>query len=326
MSETMLAVQYVDAGRPNIVETSVPEPGRGEILVRIEAVTTCPQWDLHIMSGEPMFPGARLQYPYMLGQPGHEAVGHVTATGEDTDGYTVGDRVVAWRDPGHRRPGAYAQYAVYSAENLLPVPQELPAQALASLELAMCVHVSVEELVKLNVLPGGRVAVSGLGPAGLVAAQMASAYGAREVIGIDILEERRSFAHSIGVPATLSPDELDRLPPGRFSDTALDCSIDCTGIAKSVEFLMARTRRAVALFGVLRDTVRYGFDHWTGLTLIGYGAHSKEAARAALQLVTEKRIDLSPLVTATLPLARYSEGVRLLQNREALKVCFLPWE
>lgn len=326
MSSTMRAVQYRDAGRPEVVDVPIPEPEAHEVLVKIEAVTTCPQWDLHIMSGEPMFPGAELQYPYMLGQPGHEAVGHVAAVAGDTAGLHVGDRVVAWRDPGHTRPGAYAQYAVYAENDLLTVPHGLAAEALASLELAMCVQVSVDELVNLNLLDGARVGVAGLGPAGLVAAQMALAYGAREVVGVDVLEERRSFARRLGIHVAVSPEETDRLPPGRFADTSLDCSVDCTGIADSIEYLMARTRAAVALFGVLRDSVRYGFAHWTGLRLIGYGVHSKEAARRALRLVSEGSIDLAPLCTRTLPLSRYSDGVRLLQNREALKVCFRPWD
>ena len=87
----------------------MPVAGPDEILVRIEGISTCPQWDLHVMSGEPMFPGRPFVYPYALGQPGHEAVGVVAALGPGVDGPPVGTRVAAWRDQGHDRlPAAMA--------------------------------------------------------------------------------------------------------------------------------------------------------------------------------------------------------------------------
>ena len=52
-----------------------PSRGPGEVLLRVEAVTTCPQWDLHLRHNEPMFVGHQFHYPYTPGQPGHEATG-----------------------------------------------------------------------------------------------------------------------------------------------------------------------------------------------------------------------------------------------------------
>lgn len=326
MNPTMNALQFAGVGKPRIVETFVPSPARGEILLKVEAVTTCPQWDLHIMAGEPMFPGASVDYPYTLGQPGHEATGRIAAVGPDVETIAVGDRVVVWRDRGHSQLGAYAQYTVCPAEDVLRVPEGLPAKALAPLELAMCVQVTFDELLQANLVDDARFAVAGLGPAGLVAVQMARAYGAREVIGIDPVDERRSLACTVGATAGLSPSDATTVPPNRYAPAAFDTSVDCTGIPESVEHLMARTRSAVAVFGVLRSTVRYGFEHWTGLKLFGYGQHNKGAAERALQLVLDGGVDLTPLSTRILPLSRYAEGIELLKDRKEIKICFLPWD
>ena len=91
-------------------EVDLPAPARDEVLVKILGVATCPQWDLHMIEGRPMFPGAPLDYPLVPGQPGHEAMGEVVSVGTDVRTFSPGMHVAAWRDPGNRRMGCYAQY------------------------------------------------------------------------------------------------------------------------------------------------------------------------------------------------------------------------
>ena len=69
----MRALQIVAPGEFRIQDVPVPEPGPGQVLLKVLAVTTCPHWDMHIMGGQPMFAGGQLDYPYTIGQPGHEA-------------------------------------------------------------------------------------------------------------------------------------------------------------------------------------------------------------------------------------------------------------
>ena len=95
-----------------IQEIPTPCPGPGEVLMRVNAVTTCPQWDLHLRHDEPMFRGHHFHYPYTPGQPGHEATGIIEEVGEGVTGLAPGDRVSSWRDPGHAVSGCYAQYVV----------------------------------------------------------------------------------------------------------------------------------------------------------------------------------------------------------------------
>ncbi len=324
MSETMKILQIFAPGQVEWQDAPIPQPGAGEVLVKVAAVTTCPHWDLHLMSGEPMFPGVPLPYPYTPGQPGHEMTGEVAAVGAGVTAFAVGDRVAAWRDAGAKRQGCYAQYVPCLAENLLKIPDHIAPEAVASLELAMCVQVSFDQLARLDGVRDKRIGISGLGPAGLIAVQMAKAYGAREVVAIDPLPERRALAVALGATVALAPDPSAFLPVN--GTMALDTALDCTGLKKSIEFLIAHTQSVVAIFGVLREEVAFGWDQWRrGFKLLGYEPHNRAAAEQALQLIGSGQLRLTPLTTHSLPLTRYAEGVELLRTKQAIKIRFLPW-
>lgn len=322
----MKLLQIIKPGQAEWADAPIPEPEPNEVLVKVSGISTCPHWDIHMMNGEPMFPGMKLNYPLTPGQPGHEMTGEVVAVGADVKSLSVGTRVAAWRDRGLKvTQGCYAQYVAFDAEGLLPVSAEIASAEIASLELAMCVQVSFDQLAPLDLIRGKRFGVGGLGPAGLIAAQMAKAYGAAEVVGIDPLPERRELALRLGVDTVVAPDKED-FPAERFDSNALDAAIDATGLKASIEFLMARTSRAVAIFGVLRETIDFTADYWRGgFALFGYGSHNRFAAERALQLIEQKQISLAPLISQKLPFTRYAEGVNLLRTRRAVKILFEPW-
>jgi threonine dehydrogenase-like Zn-dependent dehydrogenase len=273
-----------------------------------------------------MFIGHSFAYPYTPGQPGHEATGEIAAVGEGVTSVQVGDRVSAWRDSGHHRPGCYAQYVIHAAESVIRVPAHLPPEATAPVELAMCVGATFLRLKAMNVLAGRRIGIAGLGPAGLIAAQMAKAEGAAEVIGFDLSAERRAVASSLGVDAAYDPRENpETLFPARPNAPRLDSAIDCVGAKASVEFLMDHTMDVVALFGVQREEYAFAPRHFMHLRLCGYPGHSRAAAEYAVGLIESGSLNLAPLTTLHLPLERYSEGIALLERQQALKVCFRPW-
>ena len=304
-----------------ILDVPIPAPVPGEVLLRVDAVTTCPQWDLHLRHDEPMFIGHQFQYPYTPGQPGHEAVGKIEALGAGVGGLTVGQRVSAWRDQGHQHPGCYAQYVCLQAENVIPVPVDLPDTALAPVELAMCVATVFRNLKQMNVLEGRRVGVTGLGPAGLVAVQMARAEGAEWVVGFDPNPERRDYACQHGADECYDPRAEN---PKGFAQQRLETSIDCVGAKESVEFLLDITVDTVALFGVQREAYIYQPRH-NPISLCGYKGHSRESADYAVKLIEAGKLDLGVLVTHRFPLDQYNEAVGLLERQQAIKVCLLPW-
>lgn len=321
----MKSLQVTGPGAAVVLDLPIPTPGPGEVLLHIAAVTTCPQWDLHLKHNEPMFVGHQFHYPYPPGQPGHEATGTIAAVGDGVTALRVGARVSTWTDPGHRRPGCYAEYVLLSAGDVIPVRPDLAAEATASVELAMCVSSSFIMLDEMNALRGKRIAVSGLGPAGLIAVQLARAEGAAEVIGLDFSETRRALAERIGATATYDPrgEQAAKLP-SRSQPGAFDTGIDCVGARASISFLTDRTVDVVTIFGVLREEVPFGPRHWVGLRLCGYPGPRARAASYAVAQIERGALDLRPLVTHTLPMSRYLEGVALLERQEAIKICFDP--
>ncbi|MDQ2732069.1 MAG: zinc-binding dehydrogenase [Armatimonadota bacterium] len=323
----MKILQVTAPGEFKILEQAVPEAGPGEALVKVLAVTTCPQWDLHLSHNEPMFVGHQFRYPYTPGQPGHEMTGEVVAVGPDVLGLEPGDRVSAWRDPGSARPGCYAQYVVHRTEDLIRVPAHLPGEATAPLELAMCVGAVFLMFRTMGGIEGKRFAVSGLGPAGLIALQMARAEGASSVTGFDLSEARRQMGLSLGLDKALDPRTLSQSKaPERPAPIPFDCAVDCVGAKASVEFLMDQVKDIVALFGVQREPYEFQPRHWMGgLRLCGYKGHSRAAAEYAVDLIEQGQLQLSPLSTHNLPLESYGEAIRLLETQEAVKVCFWPW-
>ncbi|MBV9851761.1 MAG: alcohol dehydrogenase catalytic domain-containing protein [Armatimonadetes bacterium] len=323
-----MKILQVGEGRAfTIQEVPTPRPGPGEVVMRVEAVTTCPQWDLHLRHNEPMFPGHRFRYPYTPGQPGHEATGEVVAVGEGVSEVCVGDCVSAWRDSGHDVPGCYAQYVLRKCADVIRVPPSLPPEETAPVELAMCVGATFLMLRGMDAVRERRFAVAGLGPAGLIAAQMARAEGASEVVGFDLSADRASYALSQGlVDSAFDPRAgLETRLPTRPDAPALGCAVDCVGARTSVEFLMDRTADVVALFGVQREDYTFAPRHWRNLRLCGYPGHSRAAAEYAVGLIEQGQLHLAPLVTHHLPLERYAEGIDLLETQQAIKVCFWPW-
>ena len=309
------------------IDCPLPKPKAGEVLVRLDLISTCPHWDIHIMDGEPMFDGMVLTYPYTPGQPGHESTGHIVALGPGVKQWKIGQRVAAWRDRGLGvDQGCYAQFVAFDAQCLLAVPDHLEAEDVAPLELAMCLQVSFDQLLALGPLEGQRFGVGGLGPAGLIAIQLAKAYGVAEVVGFDPLPERRSQALELGADRALAPDP-DQFAADRFADASLDVALDCTGYKSAIQFLMDRTRRALAIFGVLREAIEFEPRHRRGaFALLGYGEHNRGAAERAMDHIASGRIKLRPLIGPFLPLSFYAEGVELLRQKKAIKIGFLPWE
>jgi 2-desacetyl-2-hydroxyethyl bacteriochlorophyllide A dehydrogenase len=318
------SLQIAEPGTASVIEIDCPSPGPDDVLVEIEAISTCPHWDRHIFEGRPMFAGMRLEYPYWEGQPGHEAVGRIAECGASVSPERKGERVAVWRDAGPYRRGLYATHAIVPAENTIQIPEDIAAPAIASLELAMCVQVSIDQLVEIGAIAGRRIVVSGMGPAGLIAVQLAVANGASEVWAVDPEAGRRALALDIGATHVCEPGD-PAMPESRNNDDAFYAGLDMTGLPVSIEALMPRCKRALAIFGVLRDPVRFGPSQWYGgFSLIGYGEHNRGAADRALEAVVSGKLRLEPLITHHLPLSQYAEGVALLQRMEAIKVLFDP--
>lgn len=194
-----------------IVTRDVPDPGRGEVLVRIEASGVC-HTDVGVARGEYRYDFA---YPLTLG---HEGAGTVVALGPDVMDVAVGDRVlIGWLgwscgdctlcrsgledvcerqfNPGWSVHGTMAEYAIGWARNVVRIPEGLEATEAAPLG---CAGVAAYSATRLGAFgPQDLVAVFGVGGLGHLAIQYARAAGAR-VAAVDLDSARLDLAGDLG--------------------------------------------------------------------------------------------------------------------------------
>jgi D-arabinose 1-dehydrogenase-like Zn-dependent alcohol dehydrogenase len=187
----MRAVQVTNPGDPfELVERPVPEPGRYEVRIRVQACGICHSDSLTKLGH---WPG--IQYPRV---PGHEIVGIVDAVGEEAKPWTVGQRVgVGWfggccfhcdpcrrgdfihcasgRIPGITMDGGYAEYMVAPSIAVASVPDDLdPAEAAPLL----CAGITTFNALRHSVARAGdRVAILGIGGLGHLGVQFAAKMG-----------------------------------------------------------------------------------------------------------------------------------------------------
>ena len=181
-------------GNFEIVERPIPEPGRAQVRIKVEACSVCHSDAIVKQSG---FPG--LQYPRV---PGHEIAGRIDAVGDDVTQWKPGQRVgVGWHgghcfvcDPCRRGnfilcqvekitgisyDGGYAEYVVVPAEAVAAMPDDLPADEAAPL---LCAGITVyNSLRNAGARAGDLVAVQGIGGLGHLGIQFARQMGFRTV-------------------------------------------------------------------------------------------------------------------------------------------------
>jgi len=205
-----------------IQDIPVPEPGLGQVLVKIEASGLC-HTDIHAAKGDwPIKPTP----PFI---PGHEGIGKIVKVGPGVDESRVGQRVaIAWlgsacghcefcisgretlcetqQMSGYSRNGAYAEYAVASSEFVVPVPEGITSFDAAPLS---CAGVTTYKALKVS---GARssdlVAVFGIGGLGHLAMQYAKIAGAT-VVAIDVEDAKLDLASKLGADHTVNARTSD---------------------------------------------------------------------------------------------------------------------
>jgi len=230
-------------GQPLIIEERpVPEPGPGQVVVRMEASGLC-HTDIHAASGDwPVKPTV----PFV---PGHEGVGIVTGVGPGVSSPLVGTRVaVPWlgyacgtcrycltgwetlclaqRNTGYSVDGCYAEYFLAEAAFATPVPAGIDPQAAAPLT---CAGVTTYKAVKVGqVRPGDLVLVSGIGGLGHLALQYAKIFGGT-VAAVDVTDEKLQLAADLGADIVIDArkqDPAEVLHRHGGADVAIGLAVD----------------------------------------------------------------------------------------------------
>lgn len=218
----MRAVQVGEPGAAlELVEREIPEPGTGEVLVRVHACGVCHS-DVFTVQGS--WPG--VSYPRV---PGHEIAGAVEKLGAGVQGWQVGQRVgIGWYGgncgwcewcrrgslvhcentgiPGLTQDGGYADYVVARASALAAIPDELAPQEAGPL---LCAGITTFNALRANgVGPGQRVAILGIGGLGHLGVQFAVKMGL-ETVAVARGRDKEPLARQLGAHHYVDSTEGD---------------------------------------------------------------------------------------------------------------------
>jgi len=320
----------------------IPVPGRGELVVKMEACGLCGT-DLEKMRGE---------YTASMPVLGHEAAGEISAVGEGVDSFKKGDRVF----PHHhvpcyecyickagddtmcdmyRRsnivPGGFSEYFRVPAWNLekggvLPLPNEVTFEEGALVEPTACCLRGIRKHAR----SGETVLVAGAGPVGLMHALLFEPMEVRVVIS-DISEPRLDFAERMRLGLVLDaskddiPGRLRAETQGRGADMAVVASGSKAAIMQALRSVRKGGR--VCLFGVPPKGSVLEYDiselYNSGQQIVtSYGADDVDT-KAALGIIASNP-EFARLVTHRFPLSKFDGAVAAASGGEAMKVLLTP--
>jgi L-iditol 2-dehydrogenase len=302
------------------VETvPVPEPGAGELLVRVEGCGICPtdirKWLIGVNDGD---------YPF---NPGHEWVGVVEAVGPGVAGWEAGARIYGDTYAGYAELAVIAVEAGAWSHGPLSIDRSLSLERAIFVEpLADCLHAVVD---RARVAAGDRLVVLGAGQMGLQLVLAGAAAGAR-VLAVEPLEERRELALSFGAEAAVAAEGWEADAKG--ADAVILSIGDAALVPAAIDAVGAGGR--VVLFAGFGDrpeaTIDLNAIHYREVELVGSEwigpppTTRRERYREALALLESGAAPLERLVTLRCGLEGIEDAFEAVRERSALKALLVP--
>ena len=326
-------------------EVPVPTPGRGELVVRIDAALTCGTDVKTLRRGHPVM------IPRVPTVFGHEFAGTVAAVGAEVRGVREGDRVVAANSapcttcPSCRRGranlcedllfvnGAYGEFIALPprlvAQNVVALPPALSAARAAFAEPLACALLGIE---RARVEAGQTVVIFGHGPLGCLLGMVAAMRRARVLlVGKAGWRLDRARGLDIGecLDATRTGDivvDIHHATAGRGADV----TVDATGRPEVWEQAVDAVARggSVVFFGGCAPGTTIRLDtrrtHYEELTLLGAFHHTPALIRLAVELMASGALVPDGLISHRMPLDEVREALELMARGEAMKVLVEP--
>ncbi|WP_067973641.1 zinc-dependent dehydrogenase [Nocardiopsis trehalosi] len=346
----MKVARFYAPGDIRIEQAEEPEPGPGELKLRVRNCSTCGTDAKIFRHGH-----HHIAPPRVIG---HEIAGEVVAAGSEAGDWAVGDRVQViaaipcgtcpdcrrgWRticpnqeSMGYQYDGGFAEYMIVPAKvlavdgvNRIPDPVGFAEASVA--EPLACV-LNGQELARVG--EGDTVVVMGAGPIGCLHVRMARANGAAQVILVEPNRARLDAAAAVVRPdavvcgAETDPiDEVRKLTDGRGADVVITAA--AAGKAQEDALQMAARRGRISFFGGLpKDNPVIACDsnlvHYRELTIVGANGSSPDHNRRALDLIASGAVPVSDLITHRMGLDDVLTAIETVIAGDAIKVTIAP--
>ncbi len=316
-----------------------PEPGYGDVLIRVGMASICGT-DMHIWKWDEW---AQKTVPVPL-IVGHEYMGIVEAVGPGVRGVRPGERVsgeghipcghcrnclsgrghicAQTKGVGVNRPGAFADYVVIPEANVRPVPDTIPDEVASILDpLGNAVHTALAfDLVGEDVL------ITGAGPIGLMAAAVCRHVGARHIVVTDLNDERLALAERMGATRGVRADreKLETVMTELGMKEGFDVGLEMSGAEGALDAMIHAVicGAKVALLGLYgkKPAVDLNTAIFKGITFEGiYGRKMYETWHKMLAML-ETGLDVSPVISHKLAFEDFAEGFAAIREGHACKV------
>ena len=333
----MRAAVFEGKGRLVLRDIADPVPGPDEVLIEVEACGVCGS-DVQIINVPPGHPSTP---PVVIG---HEFVGWVRAVGNAVRDVPIGRRVVVDPDPkcgacdscrsgrpancvnivalGVHRDGALARYVTAPADSVYAISPDVPAEMAALVEPLACV---VNGTNRAALRPGETVVVFGAGAIGCLFIAVFRAAGAGRIVAVEPSAARGEVARAVGADVVLTPEDWtarrsELLPLGA------DVVVDAVGSVLPQAIEAAGMGARIVVFGMngnARPPVHQVEIVEKGLSILG-SYISNFTFPAAIRLVEGGRLNLAPMITATIPLEGTLAGIEQLRSGGAVKIVIKP--
>jgi len=298
--------------------------------------------------------------PYVPGNVwGHEFSGEVVAVGSQVTKVKVGDRVTACPALycgecefckksefarcehldviGAHKPGSYAEYIVMPQKNVVPVSAELDFESAAIVEPSCVV---VHSFYKTNIQAGDTVTVIGCGTIGLLAIQWAKVFGAKQVVAIDIDDEKLNMAKECGADDVINSrilepyEEVYKVTNNRGADIVVESA--GTPITSAQAFSLARKGGQVVFCGIPYGDVmvkRLYFEKIVRNELQVFGSWNAISApfpgkewQTSVHFIKTGQIDVKKLITHKVSLQDGFKTFEMVAERKEhfCKILFYP--
>ena len=349
MTITMKAVRWHGPRDMRLEEVPKPAPQPHEALIRIESAGVCGSDVHYYLEGRI---GAQIITPPLI--LGHEYAGIVEAVGAEADEALAGKRVAVepgipclrceWCRTGHYNvcgnmffpggpgcDGAFCEYMTVHAGFCFPTPASMSPPEAAMIEpVAVALH--TVELAAFK--PGETAAVIGLGPIGLLTAQIAKLSGVSMLYGSDLLGYRVDAGRRYGVDAAFNAGTGDTIDwiMDETEGRGVDVGIDCTNASEGLGLAVSATRPAgrcvlTGISGQDTDPVPVSAARRRELNL-QWCRRFRHNFPTAMALAASGKLDLRSLITHSFPLERTPEALELVaETRDnVLKVSIDQYE
>lgn len=345
----MKALLLTAPSQLEIVDFALPRPADDEVLLRIRACGICGS-DIHGWDGST----GRRQTPLIMG---HEAAGEIAEMGPHVRKWRIGDRVtfdstiscgrcrlclqgqinlcenrrvVGVSPAEYKQHGAFADFLAVPARILYALPAALSFEEGAMVEP---VSIAVHAVQRVKISANDTVVVVGSGMIGVLVIQALRWAGAKQIVAVDLAENRLALARRLGATHTINPETCDavsevlRLTEGRGAEV----SFEVAGFSATFNLALAVLKRsgACVLVGNLSPKTQ-DFPLQAAvtkeLTIVGSCASAGEYP-LCLDLIARGLIDVKPMIEAIAPLSEGKSWFERLSSKDGgkyMKVILTP--